>query len=67
MAKGVKHYMKNGTEWRGKTHKMPNGQVHTGATHSASSKRLYHMKDLSKSVQDSIRKSGPIKSKRKPR
>ena len=65
MGKGVKHYMKNGTEWRGKPHKMPNGQVHTGATHTASSKRLYHMKDLPKSVQDSMRKIG--KSKRKTR
>lgn len=59
--------MKNGTEWRGKTHKMQNGHVHTGATHTASSKRLYHMKELSKSVQDSIRKSGPSKTKRRPK
>ena len=42
--KGVKHYLKNGTEFKGKTHKMKDGALHTGATHTASSKKLFHFK-----------------------
>ena len=33
MAKGVKHYFRDGREYKGATHKMPNGQVHSGKTH----------------------------------
>ena len=44
--KGVKHYLKNGTEWKGTSHKMPNGSLHTGKTHTKTSKRLVHKKDL---------------------
>ena len=43
MAKGVKHYLKNGKEYKGPTHKM-GSQVHTGAKHTASSKVLVHRK-----------------------
>ena len=28
-------------------HKMPNGNLHSGKTHTKSSKKLFHMKDLS--------------------
>ena len=44
--KGVKHYLKNGTEWKGTSHKMPNGSLHTGKTHTKTSKLLVHKKDL---------------------
>jgi len=44
--KGVKHYLKNGTEWKGASHKMPNGKLHTGKTHTKTSKPLVHKKDL---------------------
>ena len=44
--KGVKHYLKNGTEWKGATHKMANGKLHTGKTHTKTSKPLVHKKDL---------------------
>jgi hypothetical protein len=46
--KGVKHYKRDGTEWKGSSHKMPNGQLHTGKTHTKTSVRLFHFKDLSK-------------------
>jgi len=45
--KGVKHYFRDGTEYKGGTHKMPNGQLHSGKTHGKTSKRLVHFKDLS--------------------
>ena len=46
--KGVKHYTRDGKEWKGGTHKMPNGELHTGKTHSKSSKKLVHLKDIKK-------------------
>jgi len=42
--KGVKHYLKNGTEYKGKTHKHTSGKLMTGAKHTASSKVLVHKK-----------------------
>jgi hypothetical protein len=43
--KGVKHYLKNGTEFKGATHKMTSG-LFTGKTHSKTSVKLVHAKDL---------------------
>ena len=43
--KGVKHYTKNGKEWKGATHKM-DGDLHSGVSHTNSSKVLVHKKDL---------------------
>jgi hypothetical protein len=43
---GVKHYFKNGTEHKGATHKDAKGKVMSGKTHTASSKYLFHKKDL---------------------
>ena len=51
MAKGVKHFFKNGTEYKGSMHKMPNGIMHSGKTHGASSKPVVHFKDLSASAK----------------
>ncbi len=45
--KGVKHYLPNGTEFKGATHKMPSG-LFTGKEHSKSSKKLVHSKDVKK-------------------
>jgi hypothetical protein len=56
MAKGVKHYFKDGTEHKGGAHKMPDGSLHSGAKHSSSSKPLFHMKDLSKTAQAKAKK-----------
>jgi len=53
--KGVKHYLKDGKEWKGDTHKMKDGTVHTGKTHTKTSKPLFHMKELSKTVQKKIK------------
>ena len=47
MAKGVKHYFKNGKEHKGATHKDAKGKVMSGAKHTASSKFLVHMRGLS--------------------
>jgi len=49
--KGVKHYKKDGTVYKGEMHKMANGTLHSGKTHTASSVRLYHLKELSKKAQ----------------
>ena len=47
MGKGVKHYKRDGTEYKGKMHKMPNGQLHSGKTHGKTSVRLFHFNELS--------------------
>ena len=52
MAKGVKHYKRDGTEYKGGTHKMPDGSLHTGKTHGKTSVKLYHYKDLSKKAKE---------------
>ncbi len=51
MAKGVKHYFKDGTEHKGGMHKMPNGQAHSGKTHGKNSKQLFHLNDLSEAAK----------------
>jgi hypothetical protein len=45
--KGVKHFLRDGTEFKGASHKMKNGKLHSGKTHTKTSKPLFHMKDLS--------------------
>ena len=49
--KRVKHYKRDGTEHTGNSHKMANGTLHTGKTHTKTSKKLFHLKDLSKKAQ----------------
>jgi hypothetical protein len=56
MAKGVNHYLKDGTVWKGNYHKMPNGKLHTNKTHTKTSKPLFHMKDLSEKAKQKARK-----------
>jgi len=51
MAKGIKHYKRDGTEYKGGSHKMPNGDVHSGKTHSKTSQKLFHFKNLSKKAK----------------
>lgn len=43
--KGVKHYLPNGSEWKGSTHKMGTA-LFTGKEHSNASKKLVHSKDI---------------------
>ena len=57
MAKGVKHYFKNGKEHKGATHKDAKGRVMSGARHTASSKFLVHMKDLSDTAKKRAKKA----------
>jgi len=49
--KGVKHYTKDGKEFKGNTHKMPNGQLHTNKSHTKTSVRLFHLNELSKTAK----------------
>tara|TARA_R110000803_G_scaffold36675_3_gene78837 strand:- start:48 stop:212 length:165 start_codon:yes stop_codon:yes gene_type:complete len=42
MAAGVKHYFKNGREYKGATHKDAKGNLMSGAKHAATSKYLFH-------------------------
>ena len=49
--KGVKHYKSNGDEHKGNSHKMPNGTLHTNKKHTATSVKLFHLKQLSKKAQ----------------
>ena len=55
LMKGVKHYKKDGTEYKGGTHKMPNGSLHSGKTHGNTSVKLYHFKDLSIKAKQNAR------------
>ena len=43
--KNVKHYLKDGTEFKGATHKMASG-LFTGKEHSKTSVKLIHAKDI---------------------
>ena len=52
MAKGVKHYKRDGTEYTGGSHKMPDGSVHSGKTHGKTSVPLFHFEDLSKTAKE---------------
>ena len=70
MAKGVKHYLRNGTEWTGGTHKMSDGTLHTGKTHTKNSKVVVHFKDLSDRAKGiakgtDMKKGGKAKKKKK--
>ena len=47
--KGVKHYTRDGKEWKGSSHKMPNGSVHTNKSHTKTSVKLLHFKGQSPS------------------
>ena len=49
--KGVKHYKRDGTLFKGKTHKMANGTLHTGKNHTKNSVKLFHLRELSKTAQ----------------
>lgn len=42
MAAGVKHYLKNGVEYKGATHKDAKGRLMSGKTHTATSQYLVH-------------------------
>ena len=55
MAAGMKHYFKNGKEYKGKTHKS-NGKLMSGAKHTASSKNLLHFKELSATAKKVAKK-----------
>ncbi len=52
--KGVPHYKRDGTEYKGNTHKMPDGSLHSGKTHTKNSVKLFHLKELSKTAQKKV-------------
>ena len=57
MARGVKHYFKDGTVHSGGTHKMPDGSTHSGARHTKNSKPVVHFKDLSATAKKKAKKT----------
>ena len=65
MAKGVPHFFRDGTKHSGGTHKMPDGSVHSGKTHGASSKKLFHLNELSKTAKEKAMKMYGNKSQPK--
>jgi len=70
MAKGVKHFKKDGTLHTGGTHKMPNGELHSGKTHGKTSVKLYHFNELSAKAKEKAmpyHKSSKPKAKSKPK
>ncbi len=48
MAKGVKHYFRDGTEHKGGTHKDAKGRLMSGSKHTTASKFLYHKEEVMK-------------------
>jgi hypothetical protein len=55
--KGVLHYKKNGSVYKGKNvHKDTSGKLMSGKNHTKTSVYLYHLKELPKKVQDKIKK-----------
>ena len=54
---GVKHYTKDGKEWKGATHKMPNGKLMTQNPHNEDSEELFHKEDLSESLNPEVSKA----------
>ena len=57
MAKGVNHYLKDGTVWRGGMHEMPNGDLHTNIKHTKTSKPLFHYGQLTDKAKAKARSS----------
>jgi len=51
VAKGQKHYRKNGTLYEGNFHKMSDGSLHTGKTHTKTSQKIVHLNQLSKTAK----------------
>jgi hypothetical protein len=56
MAKDMKHYFRDGSEHKGPTHKDAKGKLMSGKTHTATSKHLFHMKDLSATAKKKAKK-----------
>ena len=54
--KGVSHYKKDGKTYKGPTHKA-NKKLMTGKSHTSSSVNLFHFKELSKTIQNKIKKN----------
>lgn len=54
--KGVPHYKKDGTLHTGGNHKMPDGSLFSGKTHGKTSEKLFHLKELTQTVQNKIKK-----------
>jgi hypothetical protein len=54
--KGVKHYKRDGSEYKGNMHKMPNGSLHTNKKHTSTSVKLFHFGELSEVAKKKARK-----------
>lgn len=57
MAKGVKHYLKDGKEHKGAMHKDASGKLMTGKTHTKNSQYIFHFDKLSKKAKEMAKKN----------
>ena len=57
MGMSVKHYLRDGKEWKGAYHKMKNGALHTNKTHTQTSKPIFHYGDLGKAAKKKAKSS----------
>jgi hypothetical protein len=56
MAKGVKHYYRDGIEYKGATHKDAKGRLMSGAKHTKNSKYVFHFNELSATAKKKAKK-----------
>jgi hypothetical protein len=60
--KGVPHFKKNGTIYKGGTHKDSKGKLMTGKKHTKSSVFLFHINELpKKSLMKAYKQAGLLK------
>jgi len=60
--KGVPHFKKDGTMYKGKTHKDSKGKPMTGKAHTKSSVYLFHINELPKrSLKKAYKQAGLLR------
>jgi hypothetical protein len=60
--KGVPHFKKDGTIYKGQTHKDEKGKLMSGKTHTANSVYVFHINELPKgSLSKAYKQAGLLK------
>jgi len=60
--KGVPHFKKDGTIYKGQTHKDAKGKLMSGKTHTKSSTYVYHINELPKrALKKAYKQAGLLK------
>ena len=60
--KGVPHFKKDGTMFKGKTHKDSRGKLMSGKTHTITSVYLFHINELPKrSLKKAYKQAGLLR------